>query len=143
MHAITKSIAVFKSGFMKFLRALSGAPAATPLTTSRSGEVTRSKARAKSAIRVVDPITVSPAITVTKKFAITGLGPAATKDSVQVLLDGFGPVVDVEIIRDGDAAMPIAIVEMAIGDLQAYRLTSRISNYWHGGHVVSANLLHH
>jgi hypothetical protein len=79
----------------------------------------------------------------TKKFAITGLGPATTKDSVQVWLDGFGPVVDVEIIRDGDPAAPIALVEMDIGDVQAFRLTSRISNYWHDGYVVSACLLLH
>jgi hypothetical protein len=82
-------------------------------------------------------------IMVTKKFAITGLGPTTTKDSVHILMDRFGPVVDIEIIRDGDAAAPIALVAMAIGDAQAYSLTSRISNYWYDGCVLSANLLHH
>lgn len=79
----------------------------------------------------------------TKKFAITGLGPTITKESVHVWLDGFGQVVGVEIIRDGNAAAPIALVEMDIGDVQAFRLTSRISNYWHDGYVVSACLLLH
>ncbi len=143
MQVITKTITAIASGFMKFLRSLYGAPAATPVTTSSSGEVIRSIAGAGRPIRVFDPTTVSPLVMVTKKFAITGLGPATTKDCVQVLLDRFGPVVDVEIIREGDAAAPIALVEMAIGDAQAYRLTSRISNYWHDGHVLTASLLHH
>ena len=143
MQAITKTVTAFTSGLMKFLRALFGASAAIPVTTESSGAAARSMAGARSTIRVVDPNTVSPLISVTKKFAITGLGSGTTKDSVQILLDGFGPIVDVEIICDGDAAMQIAVVEMAIGDVQAYRLTSRISNYWHDGHIVSASLLHH
>ena len=143
MQVITKAITVFKSGFIKFLRPLFCIPVATPVTTSKSGEVTRSKTRARRAAHVVNPTTVPTMTVVTRKFAITGLGQATTKDSVQVLLDGFGPVVDVEIIRDGDAAAPIAIVEMAIGDAQAYRLTSRINNYWHDGRALSASVLHH
>ena len=147
------------SGFMKFFSMLAGELATLLVTKSRqdkttrastelhapadsSGEVAGSMAEAGGAIRVVDPTAVSP-IMVTKKFAITGLGPATTKDSVLIWLGSFGPIVDVEIIRDGDAAAPIAVVEMDIGDEQAFLLTSRISNYWHDGYIVSASLLHH
>jgi len=78
----------------------------------------------------------------TKKFVITGLGPAATVESLEVWLGGFGPVVSVKIIRDGNPAAPIAFVEMAVGNVQAFRLT-RIRDYWHDGDIVSAWLMHY
>ena len=72
-----------------------------------------------------------------KKFLLTGLGPATTEENIQSFLGGFGPVVEVEILRDGNAMMLVAFVEMDIGDEQALHLTSRISNFRHEGHMVN------
>lgn len=79
----------------------------------------------------------------TKKILITGLRAGATEASIQSWLGRFGPVVQVDIIREGSAADPFALVEMDIGDGVAAYLVSRLSNYWHEGAVVNARLLHH
>lgn len=72
-----------------------------------------------------------------KKFVLTGFGPATTEESIQSWLGEFGPVVNVNIVRDGNRSAPVAIVEMDVGNVQAFRLTSRISNYWHEGRMVN------
>lgn len=74
---------------------------------------------------------------VMKKFILTGFGPATTEENIQIWLGEFGPVVDVEIIRDGNAMMLVAFVEMDIEDEQAFRLMSRVRNYWHEGRMVN------
>lgn len=79
----------------------------------------------------------------TKKFLIMGLGPDSTEESIRRWLGHFGPVVLVDIIRDGDAADPVTFVEMAIGDAAAAHLVSRLSDYWHEGKLINARLLHH
>jgi hypothetical protein len=79
----------------------------------------------------------------TKKFLIMGLGGTATEESVRSWLSHFGPVVRVDIIRDGNANDPVAFVEMEIGDEAAAHLVSRLSDYWHEGKLVNARLLHH
>jgi hypothetical protein len=72
-----------------------------------------------------------------KKFLLTGFGPATTEENIQSWLGEFGPVVDVEIIRDGNATLLVAFVEMDIGDEQALHLTSRFNNFRHEGHRVN------
>jgi hypothetical protein len=72
-----------------------------------------------------------------KKFILTGFGPATTEENIQSILGGFGPVVNVDILRDGNATMLVAFVEMDIGDEQAFYLTSRISNFWHEGRMLN------
>ena len=78
-----------------------------------------------------------------RNILITGIGSAATEESIRTWLGHFGPVVLVDIIRDGDAADPIAFVEMEIGDGAAARLVSRLSDYWHEGKLINAMLLIH
>jgi hypothetical protein len=79
----------------------------------------------------------------TKKILITGIGAAASEESIRSWLVHFGPVLRVEIIRDGDAADPVALAEMEIGDGAAAHLVSRLSDYWHEGKLINARLLHH
>lgn len=52
----------------------------------------------------------------TKKILITGLGAGANGAGIQSWLNRFGPVVQVGIIRKGNAADPFALVEMDIVD---------------------------
>ena len=76
-----------------------------------------------------------------KRILLMGLGAKATAAGVRSWLGGFGPVLDVHLVRDGDAESPLAVVEMDITDGQAFLLESRISNYWHDGALVNARLL--
>jgi len=78
-----------------------------------------------------------------KRILLTGLGPATTEASVRSWLAGYGSVVGVDVVREGSAATPVAVVQMNISDGEAFFIISRISNYWHDGALVSARLLPH
>jgi hypothetical protein len=79
----------------------------------------------------------------TKKLLLTGFGPEVTEAGVRDWLSSYGQVVRVDIIRDGNAADPLVLVEMAIGDGTAAYLLSRLSDYWHAGALINARLLNH
>ena len=79
----------------------------------------------------------------TKKILIKGLGADATEAAVRSRLDRFGPVLRVDIIREGSAAEPTALVEMNISDKAAECLVFRLSSIWQADTVVSARLLSH
>jgi len=74
---------------------------------------------------------------------LTGLSARTTEEQVQAWLGCFGPVQHVCLVRDGNAQAPVAVIRMDIDYAQAYCITSRISNYWHDGSLVSALLLIH
>lgn len=78
-----------------------------------------------------------------KKIMLTGLSPEVTEESVRVSLEKLGPVRSVSIIRDGDAQSPVVVVLMDISDEQAFSLISRVTDYWHDGHMINARLLLH
>jgi hypothetical protein len=78
-----------------------------------------------------------------KKILLMGLSPTATEAGIRSWLNGFGPVRNVDFVRDGDANAPLAVVEMDISDEQTFFILSRISSYWHDGALVSARLLIH
>ena len=78
-----------------------------------------------------------------KKIMFSGLPADVTESAVRESLQKLGPVHSVLIITDGDPSSPAAIVEMSIDDEQAYKLTSRVTDYWHNGHMVNARLLLH
>lgn len=78
-----------------------------------------------------------------KKIMFTGLQPDVTEAAVKTSLEKIGPVRRVTIVRDGDPKAPVVIVEMDINDVQAYQLTTRLTDFWHDGHMVNAHLLLH
>lgn len=78
-----------------------------------------------------------------KKIIFTGLQPEVTEEAVRASLEKVGPVCHVSIIRDGDHNAPVVIVEMDISDIQAYQLTTRVTDYWHDGHMINARLMLH
>lgn len=82
-------------------------------------------------------------IVVMKKIMLTGLAPEVTEAAIKTSLEKVGPVRHVTIIRDGDPANPVVIVEMDISDLQAFNLVSRVTDFWHDGHTINARLLLH
>ena len=78
-----------------------------------------------------------------KKIMFSGLLPDVTEEAVRKSLEKVGPVHTVSIIKDGYASAPLVIVEMDISDVQAFQLTSRVTDYWHDGHMINARLLLH
>lgn len=78
-----------------------------------------------------------------KKILLTGIGPDVTEEKLTEAMSRFGPVNKVIIVRDGDSEHPVAVVEMALTDRQAYDLTTRITDIWHDGRHVDARLLMH
>ena len=78
-----------------------------------------------------------------KKIMFSGLLPDVTEEAVRKSLEKVGPVHTVSIIKDGDASAPLVIVEMDISDVQAFQLPSRVTDYWHDGHMINARLLLH
>lgn len=79
----------------------------------------------------------------TKKILIMGLGVEANEEGLRTWLGSFGPVEHVEIVRDGSAEEPFALVEMNIGHGEATYMVARLTNYWHEGNVLNARLLQH
>lgn len=78
-----------------------------------------------------------------KKFMLTGVSPDVKETDIRQGLEKLGPVSSVQIIREGDAASPVVIVEMDITDAQAFQLTSRVTDYWHDGRMINVRLLLH
>ncbi|MDD2743261.1 MAG: RNA-binding protein [Rhodocyclaceae bacterium] len=78
-----------------------------------------------------------------KKILFSGLPADVTEMALHESLQKLGPVHSVLIIADGDPSSPAAIVEMSIDDEQAHKLTSRVTDYWHNGHMINARLLLH
>jgi hypothetical protein len=78
-----------------------------------------------------------------KKILLMGLSATATEAGIHSWLSGFGAVRKVDLVREGNATAPVAVIEMDITDAQAFLIVSRISSYWHGGSLVSARLLSH
>ncbi len=78
-----------------------------------------------------------------KKILLMGLSAAATEAGVRSWLGAYGAVVKVDLVREGDAKAPLAVIEVDISAGQAFLIVSRISSYWHDGSLVSARLLAH
>lgn len=77
-----------------------------------------------------------------KKILLTGIAADSTEESIRTWLSRFGPIERVEIIRDGNPDAPVALLEMHIGDGAAGYLLSHLTDYWHEGKLVTAQLLH-
>lgn len=78
-----------------------------------------------------------------KKIMFTGMLPDVTEEAVKAALEKVGPVTSVSIIRTANPGTPMVIVEMDISDVQAYQLTSRVTDFWHDGHMINARLMLH
>lgn len=78
-----------------------------------------------------------------KRILLIGLTATASEAGIRSLLSGFGAVRNVNLVREGDASAPLAVVEMDISDGQAFFIVSRLSNYWHDGSLINARLMTH
>lgn len=78
-----------------------------------------------------------------KKIMITGVRPEATEESIRESFAGVGPVHKVTIVPESDGQSLSVILEMDISDAWAYKITSRVTDFWHDGHMINARLLLH
>jgi hypothetical protein len=73
----------------------------------------------------------------------SGVAVDVDEKRVREQLEPIGPVVEVSIIRDGDPNRPVVLVTMDIDDDLVFRITSRVSHYWHDGNLITARVLPH
>lgn len=78
----------------------------------------------------------------TKKFLLMGIDADSNEESLRTWLSRFGQIERVEIIRDGNPDAPVALVEMHIGDGAAGYMLYHLTDYWHDGKLITAQLLH-
>ena len=78
-----------------------------------------------------------------KRIMFSGLDADITEEKVRARLEKVGSVVSVDIVRDGDPNAPVVVVQMDITDETAFRLTSRVTDYWLDGHHINARLMLH
>ncbi len=74
------------------------------------------------------------------KMIFTGFHHSLTEETAREFLEHIhaSPILDMKIISDGNAEHPYLIAELAINDMQAFNITTRIKNYWYDKHQVSA-----
>ena len=77
------------------------------------------------------------------KLLITGLPADVQEDALREAMEKMGPVLNVVIYREGSANNVWATVEMTISDEQAFQITTRITDIWHGGQFVNARIMLH
>lgn len=75
------------------------------------------------------------------KFLLTGFRADVTVREVASILPQSGKATDIRIVTEGNPDEPLVLVDMAIGDMDAFRLTSRLRDYWHRGRMISAHRL--
>ena len=78
-----------------------------------------------------------------KKILLTGIAVDVTEERVREKFESVGPVHAVDIIREGDPDRPMVIVTLDISDELAFTIVSRVTNFWHEGNLITAQLLLH
>ena len=76
-----------------------------------------------------------------KTIRLDGLDASVSEASLRPWMECFGPVHRVAIFREGNAAAPLALVEMKISEPVVAHVTSRITSYWHPGSRICARRL--
>lgn len=77
------------------------------------------------------------------KILLTGLQPDFDPLALRERMAQFGPVVDVQTVRDGDPQQPWAVVEMALGVAEATEVARRIDGIHHVDRFIRARVMLH
>jgi hypothetical protein len=75
------------------------------------------------------------------KILLTGLQPDFDVAALRERMTHFGPVLDVQAVRDGDPEHPWAIVEMALGAGEANEVARRIDGIYHVDRFIHARVM--
>jgi hypothetical protein len=64
-------------------------------------------------------------------------------ENLRVRMSKFGPVVDIQSVRDGDPDQPWAIVDKALGVAEATEVARRIDGIHHIDRFIQARVMLH
>jgi hypothetical protein len=77
------------------------------------------------------------------KILLTGLQPDFDLVALRERMCHFGPVVDIQVVRDGDPQQPWAVVEMALGVAEATEVARRIDGIHYVDRFIRARVMLH
>jgi hypothetical protein len=77
------------------------------------------------------------------KIMLTGVQPDFDLVALRERMCHFGPVVDRQVVRDGDPQQAWAVVEMALGVAEATEVARRIDGIHHVDRFIGARVMLH
>ena len=75
------------------------------------------------------------------KIVISGLQPDVDPELLRERMEHFGPVVSLEIIRDGNPDQPWALLEMALAAGEMSEVARRINGIFHIDRKIEAHVV--
>ncbi len=77
------------------------------------------------------------------KIVLSGLQRDFDLETLRDRMTRFGPVVDIQAVRDGDPEHPWAVVEMAIDAAEATEIARRIDGIYYIDRFIRARVMLH
>ena len=77
------------------------------------------------------------------KILLSGLQQDFDLETLRERMTKFGPVLDVQVVRDGDPEQPWAIVDMDLGAAGATRVARRIDGIYYIDRFIHARVMLH
>lgn len=78
-----------------------------------------------------------------KKILLTGLPATVDPERLKARLETFGPVIDVNVILDGNPEQPWVIVEMDLDLVAAQAVAQRIDGIYYIDRFLGAHVMTH
>jgi hypothetical protein len=75
------------------------------------------------------------------KIVLSGLQPDFDLESLRDRMTKFGPVTDIQAVRDGDPDQPWAIVDMALDVAEATEVARRIDGIYYIDRFIHAHVM--
>lgn len=77
------------------------------------------------------------------KLLLSGLSPETNLDKLRERMEHFGPVLGIDVIREGDPDRPWFIVELAIAPDVATEVARRIDGIYYHDRFIRARVMLH
>lgn len=77
------------------------------------------------------------------RISLSGLQREFDPEKLRERKTKFGPVVNVQVVRDGDPDQPWAIVEMDLGPAEATKVARRIDGSYYIDRFIHARVMLH
>ncbi len=75
------------------------------------------------------------------KIFITGLPASVDTEHLREQLVELGPVISINIIREGDEQQPWVVAEMDLGPAEATAVARRIDGIYYAGRFIKAHVM--
>lgn len=77
------------------------------------------------------------------KLILSGLPPDADLDALRERMSHFGPVLGIEVVREGDPERPWFVVEMGLSVADATEIARRIDGIYYKDRTLHARVMLH